>query len=437
VIVSLFSGVGGLDLGLEAAGFGPTVVQAESAPFPAAVLAARWPDADQVDDVRKVPALDDVVVLCGGFPCQPVSAAGLKLAQADPRWLWPATADVVDRLRPRYVVAENVEGLRAHALYDVLADFDRLGYCAEWDLIPAAAVGAPHRRERFFVVAWRCELDVGLVFADPPVVCRWWVDNPERLPRLQRGVPDRKHRLTALGNAVVPQVAEHVGRSLAAAIGGTWTPSHAVPLDRWAPRDNGADEHVALDLFGDEHAVAAAVDPLRLPRHGRLDRGQVAELPRSFAVRLNGRRLWPTPPKLPDVPLLPTPAAADSRGSRRVTARTAEWESNTGTTLTDAAWIAEGVDHHAVANRGRGELLLPTPVATDHKGVARPGQRRGQLHGAVLWPTPKASPAGPDYAHVDREKTGGEEPPGRQPPPLNPVWVEWLMGFPADWTVRP
>ncbi|HEU4541968.1 MAG TPA: DNA cytosine methyltransferase, partial [Jiangellaceae bacterium] len=156
---SLFSGIGGLELGLERAGM--TVVgQVEIDPFCRRVLEKHWPEVPKHDDVRTCvewwgrEARPAVHVVAGGFPCQPVSNAGLRLAQDDERWLWPVFADVVRHLRPDWVLLENVAALLGRGAGDVLGDLAACGYDAEWDCIPAAAVGAPHLRDRWFCVAY-------------------------------------------------------------------------------------------------------------------------------------------------------------------------------------------------------------------------------------------------------------------------------------------
>ena len=244
-VLSLFSGIGGLELGLERAGM--TVVgQVEIDDYCRCVLAKHWPEVPRHDDVRTAvdwwqseprPAVD---LVCGGFPCQPVSVAGLKRAQEDERWLWPAMAHVIAEIRPRWVVAENVPGLRKLGLADVLGDLDRLGYRARPGLISACAVGAPHARQRLFTLAhaeshrcgqgraWRSDLHAAPrprkqepVLAHPdrvraePERRDWWAAEPD-VARMAHGIPDRVDRTRALGNAVVPQVAEHVGRLILA-----------------------------------------------------------------------------------------------------------------------------------------------------------------------------------------------------------------------------
>jgi site-specific DNA-cytosine methylase len=154
-IGSLFSGIGGLELGLERAGVGRVVWQVERDAFCRSVLERHWPHATRYDDVRSVgrSTLASVDGICGGFPCQPVSVAGKRRAQADDRWLWPDFARIVEEFGPRFVVIENVPGLRTAGLRDVLSDLARLGFDAEWSTLSAAEVGAPHGRERLFIVA--------------------------------------------------------------------------------------------------------------------------------------------------------------------------------------------------------------------------------------------------------------------------------------------
>jgi DNA (cytosine-5)-methyltransferase 1 len=152
---SLFSGIGGIDLGLERAGM--TVIwQAETDPYASKVLAKHWPDVPNLGDVTKIDWSDveRPDVIAGGFPCQPVSSAGRRLGQADERWLWPEYARAVRDLRPDYVLVENVPGLLVRGMGDVLRDLAALGYDTEWESVPAAAVGAPHLRWRVFIVAY-------------------------------------------------------------------------------------------------------------------------------------------------------------------------------------------------------------------------------------------------------------------------------------------
>ena len=155
-IGSLFSGIGGLDLGLEWAGVGHTVWQVERDPFCRSVLERHWPNAKRFDDVRTVGAhnLEPADVICGGFPCQDISYAGKGLGLSGERSeLWYEFARIVGEMGPRFVVVENVAALITRGIGDVLGTLSDLGYDAQWRTIRASDVGAPHRRERIFIVA--------------------------------------------------------------------------------------------------------------------------------------------------------------------------------------------------------------------------------------------------------------------------------------------
>jgi DNA (cytosine-5)-methyltransferase 1 len=230
---SLFSGIGGFDLGLERTGGFEIVWQVENDPFCRKVLAKHWPNVPCYEDVHDVGAhnLEEVDVCVGGFPCQPVSVAGKRLAQDDERWLWPQFARILGELRPQYAVLENVPGLLIRGMGDVLGDLAVLGYDAEWGIISAASVGAPHLRKRIFVVAHTAsqqrdggDLHCGSDRSTPlqeqfggrspeDQSSSWWATEPN-VGRVVDGVPARVDRLRSLGNAIVPQVAEHLFRHI-------------------------------------------------------------------------------------------------------------------------------------------------------------------------------------------------------------------------------
>ena len=256
---SLFAGIGGIDLGLERAGM-RCVWQVENEPYAARVLEKHWPEVKRYGDIRGIDwsEVKRPDLVCGGFPCQPVSLAGKGLAQEDERWLWPEFRRCLRDLRPRYVLVENVPGLLGRGMGDVLGDLASLGYDAEWESIPAAAVGAPHLRYRVFIVAYaecvrgrestgdsgsEAESLRSPVWAESSSWARsgsanvadasclhaqrqyngsrqvqlgrssWWAVEPD-VGRVAHGVPSRVDRLRCLGNAVVPQVAEWVGRRI-------------------------------------------------------------------------------------------------------------------------------------------------------------------------------------------------------------------------------
>ncbi len=264
-LLDLFSGIGGFSLGLERSGGFETVAFCEIEPFPRRVLAKHWPKVPQYHDIRELTAdrlaADGIAVdaICGGFPCQDISNAG-KCAgiEGERSGLWAEYARLVGELRPRVVFVENVSALLGRGLDRVLGDLAALGYDAWWDCIPASAVGAPHRRDRLWLVAYtegersgaglcqnrqvsnghqlgnRCP-DVAdaigkrgrgrhdprqdAVHADARreavgagSYSDWWAVEPG-FCRVAHGVPDRAHRLKALGNAVVPQIPELLGRA--------------------------------------------------------------------------------------------------------------------------------------------------------------------------------------------------------------------------------
>jgi len=156
----LFAGIGGF--GVSGSRFGIRPVWAsEIEPYAIRVYRKHFPEVRMVGDLttwEPDPATDRVDLITGGFPCQPASTAGRRQGTDDVRWLWPAYARIIRLLRPRYVLAENVSGLRSvndgKAFEEVLTDLDALGYDAEWESIPASAVGAPHQRDRIWIVAY-------------------------------------------------------------------------------------------------------------------------------------------------------------------------------------------------------------------------------------------------------------------------------------------
>jgi DNA (cytosine-5)-methyltransferase 1 len=251
---SLFSGIGGLDFGLERAGM-RVIWQSEIDPYACRVLANHWPNTPNLGDITRIDwsTVERPDVICGGYPCQPFSYAGSRNGEHDPRHLWPYFLDAIRALRPRYAVMENVPGHLSMGFGRVLGDLAESGYDAEWDCIPAAAVGAPHRRDRVFIVAgnladadeigrdgWTRESQDDTGWPQPTHRSQWtiepdvgraldgfsaWLDGSNRISapvlnwesgigRIAAAVPHRVDRVRALGNAVVPQVAEHIGRMI-------------------------------------------------------------------------------------------------------------------------------------------------------------------------------------------------------------------------------
>ena len=262
---SLFAGIGGLDLGFERAGM-ECKWQVEIDDYANRVLKKHWPDVRRHRDIRTFPpepvADWRVDCVCGGFPCQDISYAGKGAGLAGERsGLFHEAMRVIRVVEPKCVVLENVAALRTRGLDQVLGSLASLGFSAEWHCIPAAAIGAPHIRDRVFVLAcsdsWErrgklvsnpiCEPSwmeeyhgsgqerSSTKIPEPEVLRRqdreagaegtrassanvlrgdrWWAIEPS-VGRMANGVPRRMDRLRCLGNAVVPQVAEWIGRQI-------------------------------------------------------------------------------------------------------------------------------------------------------------------------------------------------------------------------------
>jgi len=170
-VLSLFSGIGGIDVAVKLVLPGAkTVAYVERDKYCQVLLKARMNDgsldtAPIIDDVRdaSVASIPDIDIIIGGFPCQPFSFAGLRKEQQDERNLWPTFNELIRSVRPRYVFLENVPGIltsRQHEayIYTILKDLNQGGYDAEWGTIKASDIGAPHKRERWFCLAWRRDL---------------------------------------------------------------------------------------------------------------------------------------------------------------------------------------------------------------------------------------------------------------------------------------
>jgi len=159
-IGSLFSGIGGLELGLERAGLGPVKWQVENDRYCNRILEKHWPAVKRYGDIRSVKwrNVERVDLVCGGFPCQPVSNAGKKQGDKDERWLWPEFVRCLRTIRPGYAIVENVPGLFSiddgRIAGQVFGDLAVLGYDAQWGIVSASDVGAPHLRKRIFILAY-------------------------------------------------------------------------------------------------------------------------------------------------------------------------------------------------------------------------------------------------------------------------------------------
>ena len=262
-IGSLFAGVGGFDLGFERAGF-TTSWQVEINPYCRKVLEKNFPHAERFSDIRDCGAhnLMPVDVICGGFPCQDISNAGRRAGiDGERSGLWSEMFRIISELRPSYLLVENSAALLGRGMGRVVGELSSIGYDAEWQVIPACAVGADHIRERVWILSyptgtrvesiyeqWRlqCEKKVGEDASDyhssrlsrrlqtgensqDAVDLGAWsrsaIDTATSFSRLDRagaavlgrgedGIPNRVDRMHAIGNAVVPQIPELIARQI-------------------------------------------------------------------------------------------------------------------------------------------------------------------------------------------------------------------------------
>jgi DNA (cytosine-5)-methyltransferase 1 len=236
---SLFAGIGGFDLGFERAGM-VCKWQVEIDDYRRSILEQHWPDAERWGDIRTFkPSSVDVV--CGGFPCQDISNAGKREGISGERsGLWSEYVRIIRTIQPRFVVIENVAAILIRGFERVLSDLAESGYDAEWEVLPASAFGAYHERERLFIVAyrqgiygdawrvleasedWRAQMEFGrlrrMVDATERRERNIRFEHEPRVARMVDGIPNRTHRIESLGNSVVPQVAEWIGRRIVEAV---------------------------------------------------------------------------------------------------------------------------------------------------------------------------------------------------------------------------
>lgn len=276
----LFAGIGGIGLGLENTGGFQVKWQVERDEYASKVLAKHWPEVQRFNDVREFPPGDQnnyyVDLIAGGFPCQDISVAGNgEGLEGERSGLFYEIVRIAERLKPKYLLLENVAALLIRGMGDVLKELAAIGYNAEWHCIPAAAVGAPHRRDRVFIIAYaqharpyrygkdeqKCQCEEMERFelggsserqfeqktntnvadstsvrlqgqgeskysGDQTSCCEgetiesiygrfrdFWAVEPN-VGRVANGVSRRVDRLRCLGNAVVPQVAQFLGEMI-------------------------------------------------------------------------------------------------------------------------------------------------------------------------------------------------------------------------------
>ena len=260
-ILDLFSGIGGFSLGLERTNGFKTSAFVEIDPFCRKVLNKNWPEIPIFEDIKTITqddlqCLGKIDVVCGGFPCQPVSVAGKQCGVNDDRWLWPEFFRIICMVKPEWVLVENVVGLlsinEGRLFGGILANLAQIGYNAEWQVLRASDLGASHKRERLFLVAYSSGIRLG----STPIFKRkfykelyegdlWsnyttcYISDLERtfpeIPnhlrnndgiseRLDRSIMGKdyhvgpthviQHRMKSIGNAILPQLTEYIGKCI-------------------------------------------------------------------------------------------------------------------------------------------------------------------------------------------------------------------------------
>lgn len=391
---SLFAGIGGLDLGAEAAGFACRW-QVEWDDWCQQRLAQRWPDVDRHSDVSQVdPAqLAPVDLIIGGFPCQPISVAGRQRAQDDDRWLWPDFARLVRALQPSYVLVENVRNLLrvndGSAMAEVLRDLALAGYDARWDVLGADDVGAPHQRDRLWVRAWRDGLEMPrtqpLARLDGDVWCAqgdslWSGSVPMHDPWPTSGTMHA-------GSAYVTGQQLHGG-------GG--------PTYRTWPTPQAGDTSVrGPGTVHEQRAAGATVQHLLSRAVAGLAAAEV-----------------PATPGGPSDDPLPTPDGLAGPRVRQWPTPNAGMDHHSDS---DAYWdnrIAKGrqEDLYMAVTKDARSRKWPTPRANEDRGTGPFGSKSHQYR--------------LDRDYLDATVQDAEQASGA----LNPTWLEWLMGLPLGWT---
>ena len=411
---SLFSGVGGLDKGLEAAGLGNVVWQSEIDPAASSVLAKHW-KCPNLGDVKNLDwsKVDPVDVLCGGFPCQPASSAGARRGRSDDRWLWPHFARAIAALRPRLVIAENVPGLLSvdggAAFADVLGDLARLGYTATWGMLSAFELGACHRRDRLFIAAFADESDLPVLPPGPLLATHdgaTWRHVQSSLFGSPTPIWPRSGLLSLSGVHVLRTspwtVCPDAGEMPLLPTPAASNPNDGEDLGNWlARREAQVLRGLNGNGMGTPLAVAVRLLPTRQSRDGSHGGGRAKRLfdpRRSNDLDDAVLALLPTPRATRGgsatetvLALCPTSIRADARrGGRSATAnRQAGSTPRTGMTLSDVAWSGDW-------------------------GRYEPAVRRHEV--AFGEDAPSPTETGPKGSSL-----------------LSPAFVRWMMMFPPKW----
>ena len=245
--LDLFSGIGGFALAVDRVWPGSTHIFCDNDLFCQEVLRKHWPDSKIYGDIKEFGEKVHPDLVTAGFPCQPASYAGKKRGTADTRWLWPETIRAIRETKPTWVILENVRGLISLdgglVFQSLLLDMETNDYEVQAFIIPACAVNAPHRRDRVWVIAHSASdglhepknrkgdnkrNDDNTERQDKlrqlkgsntirPQITNWgedWLKIATKSNRMDDGLPNRLYRIKALGNSIVPQVAEEIMKAI-------------------------------------------------------------------------------------------------------------------------------------------------------------------------------------------------------------------------------
>ena len=383
--LSLFSGIGGLDLAAEWAGI-QTVGQCEWAEYPAKVLEKHWPNVPRWKDIRTLTGDSfyertgrrTVDIISGGFPCQPFSVAGKQRGKEDDRYLWPEMVRVIKELRPTWVVGENVAGIVRMALPDILSELEACGYRTRTFLVPACAVGARHRRYRVAIVGY----------------------------------------------------SEHNGSSPAAVARGTQKTGGGKQEGK---KETGESEGTGKSRNGQD--VGRTEDVENPGCCGCGEQRNVCEQQRG--PNLSGQvKLWPTP----KASLRGDCPSERNRKSPDLSAAVKMYNAPTAQDAKNSTFPQSQMKRDSLVGDVMREMFA-TPQARDYRtGQAsrwedKEHRSRNLNDQIAMYPTPttdctsgrtkKYKQGGTPLTAAVQENGNGQ---------LNPYWVEWLMGFPPGWT---
>jgi len=236
-VLDLFSGIGGFSLGLEQTGGFDTVAFCELSPYPRKVLAKHWPNVVCHEDVTNLKGEDvgAVDLITGGFPCQDLSSAGKMegIAEGTRSGLFRHMLRLANECGRPFILFENVPRIlsgpterKGEWFYEFLNSLAQIGYDAEWFCLTASSIGAPHQRERLWVIAYPNETQLKRGGISSRVYQKHthfsnscWGEDKSGVVRTSNGIPSQMDRLGCLGNAVVPLIPQIIGESILEELG--------------------------------------------------------------------------------------------------------------------------------------------------------------------------------------------------------------------------